>query len=175
MMILTVVDWLQSFEGITTLSIGGMSIGGIAGLIIYVVKSAGTMRSVGDLVNIVKESKTIIDSEREQTKIYKESAMMYKESSDKKDLEIARQSEVNNLLLKGLSIVIAASGGIDTVSKIEMVNDMKNARDILTTEVKETVKETVAVVKQEAKEQSMKILDVAINQAATIIDKYSKK
>ena len=31
-----------------------------------------------------------------------------------------------------MSIVIAASGGIDTVSKIEMVNDMKNARDILT-------------------------------------------
>lgn len=168
MILISALDWVQSFQGITTISIGGISLGGIAAFIVYAVKSARTMKGVGDLVKLFKEAKIMIDEEKEQTRIYKESA-------DKKDLEIAKQSEVNNLLLKGMSIVIAASGGIDTVSKIEMVNDMKKARDILTTEVKETVKETVAVVKQEAKEQSVKVLDTAIKEAATLIDKYSKK
>jgi hypothetical protein len=168
MILISALDWVQSFQGITTISIGGISLGGITAFIVYAVKSASTMKGVGDLVKLVKEAKVMLDEEKEQTRIYKESA-------DKKDLEIAKQSEVNNLLLKGMSIVIAASGGIDTVSKIEMVNDMKNARDILTSEVKETVKETVAVVKQEAKEQSVKVLDTAIKEAATLIDKYSKK
>lgn len=168
MILMSALDWVQSFQGITTISIGGISLGGIAGFIIYAVKSARTMKGVGDLTKLIKEAKVMLDEEKEQTRIYKESA-------EKKDLEIAKQSEVNNLLLKGLSIVIAASGGIDTVSKIEMVNDMKKARDILTTEVKETVKETVEVVKEEAKEQSIKVLDTAIKEAATLIDKYSKK
>jgi hypothetical protein len=168
MIMMSALEWVQSFQGITTISIGGISLGGIAGFLVFAVRSGGKMRGVKDLVQIVKESKILLDEERELTKVYKE-------SSDKKDLEIAKQSEVNNLLLKGMSIVIAASGGIDTVSKIEMVNDMKNARDVLSKEVVTAVKQTATVVKEEAKEQSIQVLDKAIEQAATVINKYSKK
>jgi hypothetical protein len=168
MIILSAVEWLQSFQGVTTLSIGGLSLGSIVGLGIYIWRSAGKMKGVKDLVEIVKESKVMIDEEREQVKLYKE-------ANAQKDFEIAKQTQVNNLLLKGMSIIIAASGGIDSVSKIEMVNDMKNAKDILTKEFIETGKETVEKVKEEVKDKTVKVLDSAIIQAATLIDKYSKK
>ena len=168
MIMMSALEWVQSFQGITTLSIGGISIGGIVGFIVYAVKSGSQMKGVKDLVGIIKESKVMLDQERENTRVYKE-------SSDQKDLELTKQSEINNLLLKGMSIIIAASGGIDSVSKIEMINDMKSAKNILTKEVKVAAEKTVDSIKEEAKEQTVKILDTAVQQAATIIDKYSKK
>ena len=79
MILISALDWVQSFQGITTISIGGISLGGIAAFIVYAVKSARTMKGVGDLVKLFKEAKIMIDEEKE-TRIYKESA-------DKKDLD----------------------------------------------------------------------------------------
>lgn len=162
------LDWVQSFQGITTLSLGGISISGIVGFIIFAVKSGSQMRSVSDVANMVKEAQKMLTEERAKTALFKEQV-------DKNQLELAKRSDIENLLLKGMMTVIAASNGIDTVTKIDMINDMKNLQKSLTEEVKKEVQETVKTVQETLKENTTQVLNTTITQAATLVDKYSKK
>lgn len=165
---MSVVDWLQSFQGITTLSIGGISVSGIIGFILYAIKSGGQMKGVSDLVTIVKDAKVMIDEEREKNAALKEEKTAY-------EIELTKRADIENLLLKSVSVIVAASSGIDPMSKIELLNDMKTLQNNLTDTGKTIANETKEEVKKDVKEQTVKFLDSAIVQTATLIDKYSKK
>lgn len=165
---MSVVDWLQSFQGITTLSIGGISLSGIIGFILYAVKSGSQMKGVSDLVTIVKDAKVMIDEEREKNAALKEEKTAY-------EIELTKRADIENLLLKSVSVIVAASSGIDPMSKIELLNDMKTLQNNLIDTGKAVAIETKEEVKKDVKEQTIKLLDSAIVQTATLIDKYSKK
>lgn len=165
---MSVVDWLQSFQGITTLSIGGISVSGIIGFILYAIKSGGQMKGVSDLVTIVKDAKVMIDEEREKNAVLKEEKTAY-------EIELTKRADIENLLLKSVSVIVAASSGIDPMSKIELLNDMKTLQNNLIDTGKTVAIETKEEVKKDVKEQTIKLLDSAIVQTATLIDKYSKK
>ena len=176
------IEWLQSFQGITTLSIGGISITGAAGMLIYVIKQSSTMRNVKDMVEMIKQTKTMLDKERETSAIEKEARIKAELSLDEKELEALKASEVQALLLKSVSIIIAASSGIDSVSKIEMVNDLKTLQTTMKKEVskvvekvKEEVVQTVEVVKEESKKEVETFLDKAVSETSSLLEKYSKK
>lgn len=165
---MSVVDWLQSFQGITTLSIGGISLSAIIGFIIYAIKSGSQMKGVTDLVTIVKDAKVMIDEEREKNAALKEEKTAY-------EIELTKRADIENLLLKSVSVIVAASSGIDPMSKIELLNDMKTLQNNLIDTGKAVAIETKEEVKKDVKEQTIKLLDSAIVQTATLIDKYSKK
>ncbi|NCU41379.1 MAG: hypothetical protein EOM19_01480 [Candidatus Moranbacteria bacterium] len=186
---MSALEWIQSFEGITTISIGGLSLTTIVGFLLYAWKTASKMKNIGELVGLINQSKKMIEEEKELVQKEREQASVYKKISDEKSLQLENQAMINNLLLKGMSIVIAASGGIDTVSKVDMINDMKKMRDVLEKRTIESAKKTKEIVEETEKEvevkvmeaekevekEVVKVLDDSIKEAAVLVDKYSKR
>ncbi|NCD07557.1 MAG: hypothetical protein EOL97_15725 [Spirochaetia bacterium] len=110
----------------------------------------------------------MIDEEREKNAALKEEKTAY-------EIELTKRADIENLLLKSVSVIVAASSGIDPMSKIELLNDMKTLQNNLIDTGKAVAIETKEEVKKDVKEQTIKLLDSAIVQTATLIDKYSKK
>lgn len=169
------LDWIQSFEGIITMSLGGVSLGTIVTFATVMFKNAKSMSSARDLISAVKEAKEV--ASKQEILINKQNKTL-----EERELEIEIRKENEAMLLKSMSIVIASSSGIDAVSKINFLNELKTSREKIKSfsisaleSVKDVAEEKVVELKKEVIEKGTQVLDETIKEVSTLVNKYSKK
>lgn len=120
-------EWVQSLPGVFTLGVGTLSLGSAIGTVWAVVRGAKATKGVGELVGVIEGAKdTIVD--KDLSLAQKEVELINKDAElIQKNTELAEAQEVQALLLRSMSAVVAASG-IDTVTKLALVNDLEAAK-----------------------------------------------
>lgn len=183
------MEWLQSIEGLMTLSFGGITLGTVVTLIVSLVKSGGTKQAVTELKTQVLESKEALIETTEANKNLLGTVEDKEVEIERLEIEKLQNTETQNLTLKILSYIVSASGGIDNVTKVDVLNEIKNAQNkIQTSQVefkerlrmkKEDLLKTASEKKEEllekANEGILNTLDTIGNKASEIIQKHSKK
>lgn len=120
-------EWLTSLPGLFTMSVGGIATGSMIGTIITAFNLAKKTKNLAELSAVLKDStKTIKDRTIEIAKkdvdIFNKDAELIQKSS-----ELAEANEINALLLRSMSSVVASSG-IDAVTKLSLTNDLEAAK-----------------------------------------------
>lgn len=183
------MDWFTSIEGILTLVFGSIGLGTISANIITSIKNVASGKKILNL------NTALIASQESLEKSVKVNESLV-EQVEEKDKQIAAMElakiedvEINKLLLTAMSYVVSASGGIDDVTKIQLITDMNNAKEKVSNSFKElivTSEEKAKEVKEELLEKKNEILektadtalgflDGAKNKAEEIINKHAKR
>jgi hypothetical protein len=179
------VDWLKSFEGIVTVTFGSISLSAILVQVVAAFKSFRSAKSLSDLSRSFSTSKSLLDKIisifNKEEKKDREQLRLELEEKNKKDFQELQKREIDSLSLKVLSILIAASAGIETVTKINLLNEIKESSEKLKVSednIKVVEKEPEQII-EELKETSEKKIKNDIKetekQLETLSDKYSRK
>lgn len=168
-------EWMQSFEGIMTMSLGGISLATITTFVVTLLKNTKSMSSAKDLISAVKDAKEI--TSKQQDLIDKQNKTL-----EEKEFEIEIRKQNETMILKALSIMVASSSGIDSVSKIDFLNDLKISQEKVKTlsldvfkSLKDEAEEKVVELKKEVIEKGTEVLDEIVSTTSNLVNKYSKK
>lgn len=168
-----IIEWLQSFEGVTAITFSGISIGSIIGNAVLMFKLIKTGRSNAVIGNDLRNAN--------------ESVKTLKEDSEKKDKILISQSKqiiqsnaITQMVLKVLSIIVVDSG-IDVSTKLDLEKDIgifkKQANDLvqeIITDTKETGIEVLEKVAKKAEQNAEESLDKVQGFFKKAVDKYKK-
>ena len=114
------INWLQSIEGMVVTAISFLGSTTIGLNIFTSLKNIGLKK---DLAETNKLSKKL----SEQNKQLSEDNQTKEVELKKMDLQRLEEQETTRLILKGLTYVISAAGGIDDVTKVAFITDVNKA------------------------------------------------
>lgn len=182
------MEWVQSIQGILTLSIGGISLGSIIGLIVSLFKNGAKTTQIlglkGDLIN----ASSSLKESNETNKALLEVAQEKEIENERLQLQKIEDSEIQQLTLKILSYLISASS-IDAITKVDVLKEINNSKDkiekakeeffenlnLKKEEFLKTAKEKKEELLDKAQEKITKTLSTISEKANETIEKYSKK
>jgi predicted PP-loop superfamily ATPase len=172
------MEWIQSFQGILVLTVGGVSVTSIIVAVTTLFKNLSGAKSFKEALEFLKTSKTENENLWKAIKAKDFQISLGEKTIEKLNLELEHKQEVENYILKGLSIIIAASGGIDPITKIELLGDLKELQKEATVLVTESVQGVIEKTKEEVKKevlvQGKDLLDKTVKAAQDLINKHSQ-
>lgn len=121
------LEWIQSIPGIITMGMGTLGVGGMITGVFAVINGAKKTKGVDEMVGVINDAKetivekNVIIAQKDVELINKDAELL------QKNAEIAEYQDVQALLLRSMSSVVAASG-IDAVTKLSLVNDLEAAK-----------------------------------------------
>lgn len=177
-----VLNWLQSINGVFTLTFGGMSLAAIIGSVMTIsknVKQQGVLGAVKTELVTVKEQ---LKETQKMNQVMLELNEEKQEEMDRMELQRLEENETQKLILQALTFIISAAGGIDDVTKVKFITEMNKAKENIVTkanEIKTMVKEEVAIKTEEFLEKTVEKAEEFLGEAKTklesVVNKYTKK
>lgn len=168
------INWLQSIEGMVVTAISFLGSTTIGLNIFTSLKNIGLKK---DLAETNKLSKKL----SEQNKQLSEDNQTKEVELKKMDLQRLEEQETTRLILKGLTYVISAAGGIDDVTKVAFITDVNKAQEALKEKAEEIKEMTIEKVEEKTKEilngatdKGIELIEDGAEKITKIIDKYSK-
>lgn len=161
------IEWIQSFDGVMSLSFGGLSVLSIVGVVFTVYKQVKSAGSLKEVLEGLKEAKKTIEELTLENQ-HKD------EEIQKNRLEKQNTDEAQAFIMKSLAIIITASSGVDSLTKIQLSQDIKTFAENSKNRTIEKAKETIREVKEKAEVKVNEVYKETINDVLKITEKYSK-
>lgn len=165
------IEWIQSLEGIATITFGGLSIGSLIAATVGMIKSLNNAKTFGDI------SKAFVNAKDSVKKLEEEKTIAEAESKVEREIN-ARVQEFN---MKALSLIITQSTGISSIDKMDLITEFNDIKDNVVIKGKELVNELkndFELAKKQLEEKTIEtakgVAEAAVEKTKSLIEKYSK-
>lgn len=175
------IEWIQSLEGLMTLSFAGVSVASIILGVIAVLKTFKSGFNLKTIIQAFDTAKVEIKKLEEEKKILEEEKLIIEAENS---LERKQNAEMNAFTMKAMSLIIANASGISGTDKIALIEESKKIQENVFEEGKKQLeslkgnakkaKEILEDVKK-SKDEIVNTAEETFEEAKNLLEKYSKK
>lgn len=182
------LDWIQSFDGVMSLTVWGVSLGSLVTSVVSIIRLRKSNVTLKSITNAFSKSEEEIERLKQEKEELEEEKVMQEAQYN---LERKQNAEINSFNLKALSIIIGQSSGISAADKIDLINDAEKIQERVFEEgekqllqLKEKISKVDEIIekgkelKDKAETNINKIKETAketIEEGKTLLEKYLKK
>lgn len=172
----SVADWMQSIEGVMTMTFGGMSLSAIIINVWATIKNVAKAKNAAEIMVALGDAKSLIDTLTKDNKVKDDQLVV---ANAEAIVRQQRQEAVESFTMKMLSVIIAQSNGIDPIAKIALLNEAKELKTNVIDEgkkllekIKNDALEAAKVIAEETKNEAVSVGEETLGQAMSILDGY---
>lgn len=145
------MDWITSLAGIITVTLGSFSLASLMTNAVSSIKNISSSKKIMNLSGTLQKSEKLLEQSVETNKALVEKNNEKEEIIARMELERLETSETDKLILTALSYIVSAAGGIDDVTKIQLITEMDKA--------KKKIEEKYLELKEASEKRAKEIID----------------